>query len=120
MEGVAFSLRHIIKIAAEMGVWFDEIALAGGGATVAGWPQIFANICQLPVVLYAGEETVTRPLYAHCRTALDNKASFSAALASTFGRPDTRILPDHALSSLYANHFQSYQRLADFSAGTLN
>ncbi len=26
---------------------------------------------------YASEETVTRPLYAHCRTTLDNKPSFN-------------------------------------------
>ena len=120
MEGVAFSLRHIIEIAAELGVSFDEIALAGGGATVSGWPQIFADVCQLPVVIYAGEETVTRPLYAHCRTALDNTESFSMALADTFGAPDTRLRPDLSLSSLYAKHFQTYQSLADFAAGTLN
>jgi xylulokinase len=120
MEGVAFSLRHIIEIATGMGIHFDEIALAGGGTAVTGWPQIFADVCQLPVIIYAGEETVTRPLYAHCRTALDNTESFSKALANTFGAPHTRLRPDLSLSSLYAERFRTYQSVADFTAETLN
>ncbi len=120
MEGVAFSLRHIIEIAAEMDVDLDEIALAGGGTTVAGWPQIFADVCQLPVVIYAGEETVTRPLYAHCRTALDTTESFSTVLANTFGVPDAQLAHNPSLAPLYAKQFQQYRDLADFTACTLN
>ncbi|MCP4168477.1 MAG: hypothetical protein GY759_21645 [Chloroflexi bacterium] len=119
MEGVAFSLRHIIEIAAELGIAIDEIALAGGGSTVAGWPQIFADVCQRPVVSYAGEETVTRPLYAHCRLALGNTESFSTLLANTFEEPHIYLLPQQSLSSTYTKLFRQYQSLADFAAGTL-
>ncbi|MFN3982582.1 MAG: xylulokinase, partial [Caldilinea sp.] len=87
MEGIAFSLRYLLDILAELGVSLETIALAGGGASVAGWPQVIADICQLPVHVYAGDETVTRALYAYARLALGDGADFSAALAQTFDAP---------------------------------
>jgi sugar (pentulose or hexulose) kinase len=79
LEGVPFSLRYLLDIFAELGVAPQAIALAGGGAAVAGWPQLFADICRLPVRIYAGQETVTRGLYAYARQALGD--DFTAALA---------------------------------------
>ena len=59
LEGVAFSLRYLLDIFAELGAAPKTITLAGGGAGVAGWPQIFADVCHLPVRIFADQETVT-------------------------------------------------------------
>ena len=117
LEGVAYSLRHALEIAAELGAPMDEIALAGGGASVPGWPQIMADVCQRPVVIYAGRETVTRPLYAYCAAALGCAPSFEAALAGAFTEEPQHFAPTPDLAPIYAENFNRYRALADFVAG---
>jgi xylulokinase len=118
LEGVAYSLRHLLEIAEALGVPIEEIALAGGGATVSGWPQIFADVCQRPLLIYTEQETVTRPLYAYGVTALENDLSFDQALKRTFGRPQ-RLAAQSELASTYDPIYHQYRLLADFAAEKL-
>ena len=120
MEGVAYSLRHLIEIAEELGVPIEEIALAGGGATVAGWPQIIADVCQRPLLIYADQETVTKALFAYCLTALDGTLSFDQALASTFGQHLRPVSPRPELADIYGSIYNQYRMMADFAAEKLN
>lgn len=115
MEGVAYSLRHLLDISEEMGLSVLEVALAGGGATVPGWPQMVANICRRPVLIYAGRETVTRPLYAYGLTAIDKTISFNQALEQTFEPPE-QIVPRLELAEIYEPAYRRYRLLADFAA----
>lgn len=116
LEGVAYSLRHLIDISHELGLPIREIALAGGGAATPGWPQILADVCQRPLLIYAGRETVTRPLYAYCITALDPSLSFAGALERTFDEPET-VAPRPETAAVYDPLYDRYRRLADFAAG---
>ncbi len=116
LEGVAYSLRRLLDIAEELGVPIDELALAGGGATVTGWPQIIADVCQRPVVIYTGQETVTRPLYALCAAALDLSTTFDEALARTFIERPEAIFPRSDLAARYDAIYATYRRMADFAA----
>jgi sugar (pentulose or hexulose) kinase len=109
-------VRHLLDISAELGVPVRELALAGGGAATPGWPQIFADVCQRPVLIYAGRETVTRPLYAYCLTALDQHISFHEALGRTFEAP-VRLEPGAELAAAYDPIYRRYRLLADFAAG---
>jgi xylulokinase len=118
LEGVAYSLRHLLDIAEELGVPIHEIALAGGGATVAGWPQIIADVCQRPLWIYAEQETVTRALYAYCLTATDEAVSFDEALNSTFDQAQG-VTPDPELVATYDPIYRRYRLLADFAAEIL-
>jgi xylulokinase len=115
LEGVAYSLRHLLDIATELGVPVQEIALAGGGAAAPGWPQIIADVCQRPVVLYAGQETVTRALFAYCLTALERGTAFDEALNRTFEAPQ-RLRPRLELTAIYDPIYHRYRLLADFVA----
>ncbi len=119
LEGVAYSLRHLLEIAEELGVAIEEIALAGGGVTVAGWPQIIADVCQRPLLIYADQETVTRALYAYCATALDPTLSFDQALNRTFDRPE-QLASRPDLAATYNAIYRRYRLLADFAAENLN
>ena len=114
LEGVAFSLRHLIDIAEELGVPIHEIALAGGGASTPGWPQLFADVCQRPVLIFSAQDTVTRPLYAYCVAAL-GEASFDAALQHAFGQP-RRYRPQQSVAAIYTENYRRYRQLADFVA----
>ncbi|MCC6148077.1 MAG: hypothetical protein IT308_10975 [Anaerolineaceae bacterium] len=114
MEGVAFSLRTMLEIYRELNIRLDEIALAGGGAVTPGWPQIISDVCQLPVCLYSGQETVTRALYAYACIALGQDKDFSTALLRTFG-PSESVSPRLELKEIYDPMFARYQRLSDFT-----
>jgi xylulokinase len=118
IEGVAFSLRYLLDIFAALGVALDSIALAGGGASVAGWPQLMADVCQRPVHVYTGEETVTRALYAYACLAVDAGDDFAAALARTFAAPV--VYQPAQAGDVYDAHYRRYCQLAEFADGTLS
>ncbi len=117
MEGVAFSLRYLLDIYADLGVTLETIALAGGGASIAGWPQLMADICRLPVHVYTGEETVTRALYAYACLAVDAEDDFAAALARTFAEPV--VYAPGAEVEPYATLYRRYCQLTEFADESL-
>jgi xylulokinase len=114
LEGVGYSLRHLVEIAEELGVPVHEIALAGGGAAVRGWPQIIADVCQRPVLIYSQQEAVTRPLYAYCATTLDPTISFEQALLRTFDTSPNICTPNPELATVYESIYRAYRSLAHF------
>jgi xylulokinase len=113
MEGVAYSLRHLLDIYHELGVHIDQVALAGGGATTQGWPQILADACQRDVLIYAGKETVTRVLYALCQSHL-GRQSLEEGLLQTFDEPAMIRCRRH-LGSIYGSGYQQYRAFAQFA-----
>ncbi len=117
LEGVAYSLRHLLEIAQELAHPIQELALSGGGAEVAGWPNIIAQVCQRPVRIHAGKECVTRPLFAYCRTVLEPGLSFQEALLATFQEPPQEFLPDPALAGIYDPLYRRYRAWAEVVAG---
>lgn len=119
MEGVGYSLKYLIDIFESLGVHINEIAIAGGGAITSGWPQIIANICQLPVCIYTGQETVTHALFAYACKALDDGRTFEEALLQTFDEMEW-IQPDPALKETYSNIFNRYREIADFINKNIN
>jgi xylulokinase len=56
MEGVAFSLRDIFSLFAELKIPVAQIRLGGGGARGPLWRQIQADVYGRPVELLAAEE----------------------------------------------------------------
>ncbi len=113
MEGVAFSLRHMLDLYEEMGVPVRELALAGGGAKSPGICRVIADACQKDVMVYGEDETVTRLLYALCRSALDEQ-DLVASLLATFPEPEVvRFRPECA--EAYQRGYEIYRRFADFA-----
>jgi xylulokinase len=113
MEGVAYSLRHLLDVYTELGVPIDEIALAGGGAMTEGWPTIIADVCQRDVLIYAEEETVTRVLFALCQVNL-GRSSFEETLLKTFNEPLVVAHRGH-MADLYRKGYRQYRALAAFA-----
>ncbi len=125
LEGVAFSLRFLLDIFQQTGVDVQEIALAGGGAAVRGFPAILANICQRPLVIFSSQETVTHGLYAYACQVLEGGLSFDQAIQRTFTLNDgrqqpERVKPDPGTAEIYERLYRQYSRLADFADGTLS
>lgn len=113
MEGVAYSLRHLLDICEELEVPIEEIALAGGGAITPGLPQILADVCGRDILIYAGEETVTRVLYALCQEHLGHR-SFEESLLQTFSEPGI-IRHRHRLAGTYKEGYVRYREFAKFA-----
>ncbi|MCL4396050.1 MAG: FGGY family carbohydrate kinase [Chloroflexi bacterium] len=113
MEGTAFSLRHLLDIYAECGVPARELALAGGGVKTPGLCQIIADVCGMDVAVYAEAETVTRVLFALCRSALD-RTNFAVALAGTFREPE-RVQCNQTLTAQYQSTYETFRRFSDFA-----
>ncbi|HSM25056.1 MAG TPA: FGGY family carbohydrate kinase [Anaerolineaceae bacterium] len=119
MEGVAFSLKYIIQIYQEMDVEINEIALAGGGTKTPGWAQIIADICQLPVYVFTGQETVTHALFAYACLAQKDGRSFEEALLNTFDEPEM-VTPNPQLAQRYGIIFNLYKVQSEFNQKTLS
>ncbi|MHB8134364.1 MAG: xylulokinase [Anaerolineaceae bacterium] len=113
MEGIGYSLKYLIDIYKSLGEPIKEIAIAGGGAITKGWPQIIANICQIPVCIYTGQETVTHALFAYSCKAMNDGRSFNQALLQTFDEMEW-IEPNSHYKEIYNNIYERYVRIADF------
>jgi xylulokinase len=113
MEGVAFSLRDLLNLFGEMGIPLHEIALAGGGARTSGWSQIIADVCQLPVLVFAGSDTVTRVLFALSQEHL-GRGTFDESLVRTFDEP-LSIGPRRQLEPTYDEAYRRYRAFSEFA-----
>jgi sugar (pentulose or hexulose) kinase len=113
MEGVAYSLRVLLDLFDEMGVAVDEVALAGGGASTLGWPQIIADVCQRPVLIFAGSETVTRVLFALCKEHM-GQGGFAESLLRTFDDP-VQIAPRHEFQQVYDDGCRAFRAFCEFA-----
>jgi xylulokinase len=57
MEGIAYSVRHRIKVMEnELGVKIDEVRVVGGGARSPIWRRIMSDIYDKPIAFPGGEE----------------------------------------------------------------
>ncbi len=113
MESLAFSLRHLLDIYAELNVPVLELALAGGGTKTPGLCQMIADVCQKDVAIYTEEETVTRVLYALCSSALA-RGDFTSSLLCTFPKPD--VIPCNLdLGAVYSAGYANYRSFVDFA-----
>jgi xylulokinase len=113
MEGVAYSLRHLLAVYLELGVPVQELVLAGGGTKTPGLSQVIADVCQYDVNVYTEEETVTRVLYALCYATL-NQVDFNETLVHTF--PEPHLIPcNRAYAADYQRGYETYRRFAAFA-----
>ena len=119
LEGVAFSLRYLLDIFIQNGVSINKIALAGGATTIPGLPQIIANVCQYPVAIFSGQETVTQGLYAYACQVLESNITFEQALQRTFQQRSDLIEPELQTGEIYNLIYHQYTQVAEFANGVL-
>lgn len=112
LEGTAFAMRDVQLRLSAMGLGFDKIALAGGGAASALWAQIRADISGLPVEVSAVKDA--SPLGAailamRAQGALPDLAAAAALLPP----PATRYTPRPETHAFYARRHAAYRALFD-------
>lgn len=114
LEGVAYSVKHMIELYEESGVPIREIALAAGGVKTKGWAQLISDVTGLPVAIYTGQDTVTKVVHAMCASRLDG-SGFNEALLQSFGEPKM-LSPDATNREEYDRCYRRYRRFSSFAA----
>ena len=56
LEGVAYSMRYIYDALQENNLYLKEIRMGGGGVNIKVWPQIFADVLGVPVIISSVNE----------------------------------------------------------------
>ena len=56
LEGVAYSMRYLYEALKENNLQVKEIRMGGGGVNINAWPQIFADVLGVSVVVSAANE----------------------------------------------------------------
>src|SRR5699024_8144379 len=51
LEGVAFSMRYIYEAFEDNDLEIKEIRMGGGASNIRAWPQLFADVLDVPITL---------------------------------------------------------------------
>ena len=114
MEGIAYSLRHLLDIFDESGVPVSELALAAGGTRTAGLVQTIADVCQRDILIFTGQETVTRVLFALCMESL-GRQKFEEVLVASFDHPEI-VSCQTGVKETYDKGYRVYREFSRFAA----
>lgn len=109
LEGVAFNLRQIMDALSQAGYQFSEIRTSGGGARSPLWNQIKADVCGMPIVILANEETALLGDAILAGVACGVFSSIAEACTQMVAIKE-RVQPSHH-SADYEKHFQRYDEL---------
>jgi xylulokinase len=109
MEGVAFSVRHVLEVAEQQaGLRAERIRLAGGGIRNAAWNQIKADILGRPLLTMAdpGASVLGAAMLAGLGAGLfRTTAEASAAMVRT----NAEYSPNRAASDRYHSHYELFR-----------
>ncbi|MBP9622032.1 MAG: hypothetical protein KBE43_13645, partial [Candidatus Microthrix sp.] len=110
-EGVAHNLAWLLRhVEAFIGAPVDEIRLTGGGAQVAGWPQIIADVLNRPV------RVVAEPGLAAARSAAlraRHLGSGSDEWSPTPAATSASLQPNLEARGVYERQQQAFERAFD-------
>ena len=109
MEGVALGVRARLETLGRASVPATELRVSGGGASLAVWNQIKADVTGIPVVRVAGDSTAAgTAMLAGIGAGVYRGAA--EAVAAGY-RPADRAEPDLALRALYDDLYERYRTL---------
>jgi xylulokinase len=109
MEGIAFGVRARLETLGRASAPATELRVSGGGAAVAAWNQIKADVTGIPVVRVAGDSTAAG---AAMLAGLGSRMYRDAAEAIAAGyRPAGRAEPDPRHRGRYDDSYARYRAL---------
>ena len=110
MEGVAYNIRQCIDLFISLGGRIDEVRLAEGGARVARWCQIIADVVDRPVSVLA--EFDASALGAAMLAASGTTGEPLSAIAARAVRHGTWFEPDQLRTAAYEDGFRRYRAIS--------
>jgi xylulokinase len=109
MEGTAYELRWTIEEIRRAGVRVSELRMVGGAANSPVWPQIVADVTDIPVTLPAVKEAASRGAAILAGVGVGLFADAEAGFAAFRGK-ETCLEPLPANVMRYDEAFAAYQR----------
>ncbi len=109
MEGVALEVRARLETLGRASLPPTELRVSGGGAGLAIWNQIKADVAGIPVVRVAGDSTAAGTAMLAGLGAGVYRDPAEAVAAGY--RPADRAEPDAALHGLYEEMYERYRTL---------
>lgn len=111
-EGIAFEHRRHIDVLRSAGLRFDSAILSGGGARSAIWPQMFADVLDIPIAVAACLETgaLGAAIAAGVGARLFDDL---AGGVRTMARPGRQYQADAGMTAHYAHRYQCYGMLTE-------
>ena len=111
LEGVAFGHRQHIETIRKAGASFDTAVLSGGGSRSLLWPQIFADVLDMPVSVAMSRETGALGAAIAAGTGVGLFADFTEG-ADAMVRVDRHYQPNPALAAHYGRRYRLYTDIA--------
>lgn len=114
MEGTCFALKFGLDTMTHLDVQAHDIILTGGGSRSQTWRQMIADIFQMPVSLYHGDEgasfgAVLQALWV-LHKATGNNIDLDSLCSEHLRRDETRCaMPDPENGKLYQAAYETYQ-----------
>jgi len=109
MEGIAFGVRARLETLGRASAPATELRVSGGGAGVAVWNQIKADVTGIPVVHVAGDST-TAGTAMLAGLGAGVYRDLAEAIAACY-RPGQRAEPNPANRELYEHMYRQYLTL---------
>ncbi|MBK8084906.1 MAG: carbohydrate kinase [Devosia sp.] len=111
-EGVVFEhARHLDQLR-RAGAGIASATLSGGGSRSSVWPQIFADVLELPVTVSRSRETGALGAAIAAGTGVGLFADYAAG-TRTMTAPDRHYLPQPQTRPHYGARRETYTRLAE-------
>ena len=110
MEGVAFSLKHNIEVAKEVGAEVKVLRAMGGAANSWLWTQIKSDVTGLPIVVPSSDTATTLGAAILAGVGVGMYESFEEAVKLTVVEKRHHE-PAVGNESVYAKNYQTYLEL---------
>ncbi|PWK65687.1 FGGY-family carbohydrate kinase [Aminobacter sp. AP02] len=106
-EGVAFEHRRHVETLRMAGAVFDEVVLSGGGSRSAVWPQIFADVLGVPVIVARSRETGALGAAIAAGTGVGIFENYGAG-ATAMTSAARHYKPNGAIAPVYSRRYRLY------------
>jgi xylulokinase len=110
MEAIAFLIRRDLEGLSLMGAGAKEIRVLGGGARSRIWSQIKANVCHIPVIIPAQEESAALGAAILAAVGCGFYPDIPSAVQAMTAIRET-IAPDPSQQAVYDSAYALYQKL---------
>ena len=116
-EGVVFGHRKHIETLRAAGAGFDRAVLSGGGSRSPVWPQMFADILDVPVSVAECQETGALGAAIAAGIGAGVFSDYEAGVAQ-MARIDRHYQPNPAIQDTYSARYEIYNDLCDDVSGS--
>jgi xylulokinase len=106
-EGVAFTNRIHFDLFREAGLSVNKLIMIGGGTRSSLWPQIVADLCNVPVELPGSPETACTGAALLASVGGGLYASIEEG-CSAFEKERTTLTPSEKRASFYAERYEDF------------